>query len=414
MSVQRTYSFRALDASGKTITGTVSAESPEEVGARLRADGKFVLEVDSRPLRVTTDLDPEQIRHNEAARNVRREDVIAFCQQLSIMLETGVPLTEALESFRKQTPRKDFRQVLAVLCDDIYGGEQFSTAMAKWPKVFPGMMVSLMKASEASGTMAMMLGRVGTYLAKERRTARQIKGALTYPFFMMGIGVLMTVFLMAFVLPRFAKIYEMNSATLPLPTKALLSLSDLVTGQYLVYGPVLGVLAIVLGTWFSRPGGRRLVDWFRLNAPVLRSMYVQLYITRFSRTMATLLAAGVSLLDVIEICRGVTNNDFYDKFWDDVTQGVRDGKQISDLIGDIPFIPANVASMIASGERSGRLPEVMERVAEFSEEELENSVKQITSFIEPIMIVTMGVVVGLVALALLLPIFSMGRVVSGN
>src|SRR6185295_9339628 len=128
-------------------------------------------------------------------------DVIAFCQQLAVMLETGVPLSEALDAFTEQAGRREFREVLGVLRDEIYSGEKFSTAMARWPRVFPSMMVSLMKASEASGTMAMMLGRVGEYLAKERRTGRQIKGALGYPMFMMAFALAMTVFLMAFVLP---------------------------------------------------------------------------------------------------------------------------------------------------------------------------------------------------------------------
>src|SRR5690606_18990243 len=193
----------------------LTASSAEEVGARLRAEGKYVLAVQENALRAAPVLDELQIRRNEAAKRVRREDVIAFCQQLSVMLETGVPLTEALDALCHQAPRREFRSVLAELRDDIESGEKLSSAMAKWPRVFPSMVISLMKASEASGTMAMMLGRVGEYLAKERRTMRQIKGALSYPAFMMTMGVIMTVFLMAVVLPRFAKIYESRSATLP-------------------------------------------------------------------------------------------------------------------------------------------------------------------------------------------------------
>jgi type IV pilus assembly protein PilC len=143
-------------------------------------------------------------------------------------------------------------------------------------------------------------------------------------------------------------------------------------------------------------------------------MYGQLYITRAARTMATLLSSGVNLLDIISICRGVTNNYYYDQLWNSVEQGVRDGKQISDAVFQCDFIPKNVASMINSGERAGRLAGVMERIAAFSEEELDTAVKQVTSYIEPLMIIFMGVVVGGIALALLLPIFSMGKVMSGG
>lgn len=414
MPAQATYSYRARDAAGQFVTGSLVATSAEEVGTRLRTEGKYVLSVQDKVMGVGDTLDEKQIRRNEAAKRVRREDVIAFCQQLSVMLETGVPLSEALDSFCEQMPRREFKQVLTSVRDEIYSGEKFSSAMAKWPRVFPHMIVSLMKASEASGTMALMLGRVGEYLAKERRTARQIKGALSYPMFMMSFAILMTVFLMAFVLPRFAKIYEMRSATLPTPTKVLLGISQFFTTQYLVYGPALGVLAIALVIFFRHPVGRTARDWMRLNLPLVGRMYRQLYITRAARTMATLLASGVNLLDIISICRGVTNNVYYDRLWTDMEHGVREGKQMSDAVFKAPFIARNMASMIASGERSGRLAQVMERIAAYAEEELDTAVKQVTAYVEPVMIIFMGVVVGGVAMALLLPVFSMGKVMAGG
>jgi type IV pilus assembly protein PilC len=413
MSAQSTYAFRARDAAGQIITGSMVASNAREVSNRLRAEGKFVVAVEDRPLRAETQLNPAQLLRNEAAKRVGREDVIAFCQQLSIMLETGVPLAEAMDAFYAQAHRKEFRMVIDVLRQDVYGGEPFSSAMTRWPRVFPRMMVSLMKASEASGTMAMMLGRVAEYLAKERRTAKQIKGALSYPLFMMAVATLLTVFLMVFVLPKFAAIYAMRSASLPGPTLALLNISEFVTTQYMVYGPILGVAAIAGALWIRSSSGKRSMDWLRLNMPVIRGMYRHLYLTRAARTMATLLGAGVSLLDIIEICRGVTNNCYYDELWNKVAANIRDGNQLSDAVANSNLIPPNIAAMINAGERSGRLVEVMQRIASFSEEELDNAVKQATAYIEPVMIVTMGILVGGVAMALLLPVFKMGNVMAG-
>lgn len=414
MTAQSTYSYRARDRGGRIVTGNIVASTTQEVGARLRADGKTVLVIDNKPLSASPKLSSDQVRHNEAAKRVKRDDVISFAQQVSVMLETGVPLTEALDAFRSRVGSKEFRAVLDVLTNDICSGEPLSAAMSRWPRVFPNIMVSLIKASEASGTMSMMLGRVGNYLAKERRTAKQIKGAVSYPAFMMLAGVVLTVFLMTFVLPKFARIYESRSASLPTPTKLLLGLSDFITGQYMYYGPVLVVLAIALVLWKRSAQGRRVLDWLRLNIPVLRGMYSQLYITRSARTMATLLAAGVNLLDIISICRGVTSNAQFDALWADMEAGVREGRQMSEAVFECRYIPANVASMISSGERSGRLSQVMERIAEFSEQELDDAVRQATAFIEPIMIIFMGLLVGAVAMALLLPIFSMGNVVAGG
>jgi type IV pilus assembly protein PilC len=414
MPAQSTFAFRARDASGAVITGSMVAESVEEVGARLRSEGKYVLAVDDRPLRGDAPLDARQVRRNEAAKRVRREDVIGFCQQLAVMLETGVPLGEALDAFCRQTTRREFKAVLVELRDNIYAGETFSAAMSRWPRVFPRMMVSLMKASEASGTLDLMLARVGEYLAKERRTIKQIKGALSYPVFMMITGLALSVFLMVVILPRFATIYEKRSAALPAPTKVLLGISEFITSQWMYYVPVL--LVLIIGWWiFAKSAkGKFFLDWIRLSMPVIRSMYQQLYITRAARTMSTLLIAGVNLLDIIEICRGVTNNLCFDQMWDDMQTGIRDGAQISESVARSRYVPANVTSMIASGERAGRLGEVMGRIAEFSEEELDNTVKQVTSYIEPVMIICMGVVVGGVAMALLLPIFKMGNVMAGG
>lgn len=412
MSAQSTFAFKARDNRGEVVSGTLTAGSAEEVGARLRSEGKYVLSVEQHSLRSVHELDATQERRNTVAKRVAREDVIALCQQLGVMLETGVPLTQALDSFCQQATKQEFRMVVESLRDDIESGEPFSKAMAKWPRVFPSLMVSLMKASEVSGTMSLMLTRVGEYLAKERRTAKQIKGALSYPLFMMTIAVLMTVLLMAFVLPRFASIYESRAATLPAPTRILLGLSDFITTQYFLYGPAL--LIVGAGVYFGvrHPVGRRLCDWLRLNTPVLKTMYRQLYITRMARTMGTLLAAGVSLLDIIDLCRGVTNNSYYDDLWDDVCVAIRDGNQLSDAMVGSSLIPPNVVSMIIAGERSSRLSDVMDKIAQFGEEELDTAVRETTAYIEPIMIVMMGVLVGGVALALLLPVFSMGNVVS--
>ncbi len=414
MSAQSTYAYKARTTTGEVNRGTMVAASAEEVSARLRADGQFAFEIKASALRAAPTLDAQQIRRNEAAKRVRRDDVIAFCSQLSVMIETGVPLAEGLDAFRKRMDRREFRAVLDALCEDVDAGESLSTAMEKWPRVFPLMMVSLMKASEASGTLATMMGRVGEYLSKERKTLKQIKGALSYPLFMMIAGVGITVFLMSFVLPRFARIYNEREASLPAPTRVLMSISEFVTTQYMWYAPTLVGLLLFMVVWTRRDSGRRVLDWIRLNAPLLGTMYGHLYLTRSMRTMSTLLAAGVNVLDVIDICRGITANSYYGRLWDSMEQGVREGRQISDAVFKSDIVPPNVASMIAAGERSGKLPEVMQKIAEFSQEELDDSVARVTTFIEPLMIIFMGIVIGGMAMALLLPIFNMSRIMSGS
>ncbi|MCH2153172.1 MAG: type II secretion system F family protein, partial [Phycisphaerales bacterium] len=280
-------------------------------------------------------------------------------------------------------------------------------------KVFPQVMTSLVRASEASGTMSEMLLRVADYLGAEQKTARQVRGALIYPAFMLGTGMVVVLFMMVFILPRFARIYEMRSASLPGPTRVLMSMGEFVGSQWAIYVPVLLFLTITTVLWQRSQHGQWCRDWVKLHLWGIREVFQNLYLTRASRTMSTLLAAGVNLLDVIAICRSITGNKVFNKVWDDMEHRVREGLPLSAAFAESAEMPPNVSSMVTAGERSGRLPQVMEKVATFSQERLEASVKKATTMIEPIMIIGMGLLVGAVALALLLPIFKMSGVVAG-
>jgi type IV pilus assembly protein PilC len=260
----------------------------------------------------------------------------------------------------------------------------------------------------------MMLERVASYLSRERKTMREIKGAMTYPMIMGFTAVVVTSLIVTFVLPRFAKIYEMRSATLPMPTKILMAISDGLLSTWMYWIPALAVSVFAAIVWHKSPSGRNFFDWLKLRMPVVGPMFCQLYTTRASRTLSTLLAAGVGILDAIGICRDVTNNVQFDRLWTNMENDVRNGHAISDAVFESPYVPSYVASMMASGERSGKLPAVMDRVASFTDDELESRVKSVSAMIEPLMIIVMGGVVGGVAIAMLLPIFSMSKVISGT
>jgi type IV pilus assembly protein PilC len=226
-------------------------------------------------------------------------------------------------------------------------------------------------------------------------------------------AVVVTALIVTFVLPRFAKIYELRSATLPWPTKFLMMVSDGLMSTWMYWVPALATLIVSAVFWQRTTSGRNFFDWLKLRTPVVGPMFSQLYTTRASRTLSTLLAAGVGILDAIGICRDVTNNVQFDRLWTNMENDVRNGHPLSDAVFESPYVPSYVASMMASGERSGKLPAVMDRVASFTDEELESRVKKVSAMIEPIMILVMGGVVGGVAIAMLLPIFSMSKVISG-
>lgn len=414
MLAKETFAWKARDIHGRELSGSQVATNEDEVASSLRTQGLFITAIDPEPLmQGDTEEVKDDIMTAIAQRRVKQDDVIAFCQQLAVMLETGVPLSESLEALMNQTKQKEFRDVLNGVYDDVCGGDALSTALARRKRVFPRIVVSLVRASELSGTLPMMLERVASYLSRERKTIREVKGAMTYPMIMGFTAIVVTSLIVTFVLPRFAKIYEMRSATLPMPTKILMGISDGLLGTWMYWIPAVIAIIISAVLWHKTVSGRNFFDWLKLKTPVVGPMFSQLYTTRASRTLSTLLAAGVGILDAIGICRDVTNNVQFDQLWTEMENDVRNGHPISDAVFDSQYVPSYVASMMASGERSGKLPSVMDRVASFTDEELEARVKKVSSMIEPLMILVMGAVVGGVAIAMLLPIFSMSKVISG-
>lgn len=403
-----TFSYQARDANGQPVSDLIQAANRDDAIRQLQREGKVVtsIKLGSAP------IDASEVLVRQSARQVGRDEVIGFSAQVGLMLETGVPLVEALGAYTSQSRSPHMQRVMHVVKERVTSGVPFSEAVREFPRVFPGMMVSLMQAAEASGTLAPMLCRISEYLGKERKTAKQIKGALTYPIAMVSIALIVTVFLVVWVLPRFAKIYESREAALPAPTKIVLGVSNFVTGEWVVLvSSLIGLFACFLYVR-STTTGRLVIDRLKIGLPVIGPMFTQLYLTRATRTLGTLLASGVTLLEAVRLVRGLTNNVLWSRLWDDVEEAMTAGRPISTVVLDSKLIPASVGQMIAAGENSGRLPEVLDRVSASTEEELDAAVKGATQLIEPALIVFMGVTIGGIALALLLPIFTIANVMS--
>lgn len=412
-----TFQYIARDGRGTPANGFVNAASIDEAGRMLRGEGKFVVrltpvrEADAQAAHAVA---PSANSGGIMGTGIRRGEVILFAQQLAVMLETGVPISEALECCSSQSANPRFRAVLKEVTDHVQGGGELSLALRRHPRVFPVVMTSLIRASEVSGTMGVMLDRVARYMAREQHTLKQARGAMAYPLFMVAMALGVTAFLLAFVLPRFAAIYESRQQVLPAPTRLLMAISWGMTEFWYIWGPAL-VVAVVGSVLLSRtPAGRRFFDFLKLRTPVMGRVYTQLYIARAARTMGTMINAGVPMLEMVPVVKRVTNNIYFEELWDEVDERLRQGSQLSDPLFASDLIPRSISQMIFSGEKSGRLGQVLTRVADFTEEEFELSIKTATQFIEPVMIGVMGAIIGFVAISLLLPIFSVGRVVASG
>lgn len=404
------YLYKARDNEGRLSTGTLTASDADHAGAMIRAQGRFVVSLD----RTRDRADAVEVESAPSSGKVKRSEVITFAHQLAVMIDTGVPISEALECIMEQTANPAFRAVLTDITRQVQAGGELSTGLAAHQRVFPRIMISLVKASEASGTMGTMLDRISSYLAKEQQTLRTVRGALTYPAVMMSMVLLVTVFLLAFVMPRFAGVYQQRGAALPAPTQLLMTLSQCLVQYWWAWliGLVALVATVIIG--LKTEAGRDLIDLLKIRAPVFGSIFNKLYVTRSCRALGTMLAAGVPILDAVAIVREVTANARFEALWAEVDRRLQQGAQLSDPLFDSTLFPRSVSQMIFAGEKSGRLCDTLDKIAKFTEDEFDAAVKQSTQYLEPLLVVTMGSIIGFVAIALLLPIFSVSTVVSGG
>lgn len=401
-----TYAFKARDARGASRADMIEAPNEHSAIQMLRSEGLTVTDIRL----AKSVIDVEEVRRRQAARAVNREEVIAFTSQMSVMLETGVPISEALGAYLSQSKGGNLAKIVEVVADRINSGVAFSAAIGEFPRVFPNMMVSLVKASEATGALGGMLGRVSNYLSKDRKTIKTIQGALAYPIVMISMALIVTGFLVTWVLPRFAKIYESRSATLPTPTRMLLDTSNFIIGNIAMI--VTGLIAVIVAALFFRASkrGREYLDWFKVRAPIIGPIFRNFYMARASRTLGTLIGAGVSIPQAVKITRGVTNNVIWARLWDEMERSMAAGRTIGEVVLASDLLTPAYAQMVAAGERTGRLADVLDKVATVTEEDLDEQIKASTQMIEPIVITFMGATIGGIAIALLLPIFAMGSV----
>ncbi|MSR44664.1 MAG: type II secretion system F family protein [Phycisphaerales bacterium] len=404
------FEWRARRADGAPQRGIMEASNHAGVVRELHRQGLAVIsialaELDAKPVARATPGD------RSLSSRFSKDEVLSLCTQLSVMMKTGVSLVEGLETYAAQTESKEAAAVINRIKEDVCEGEDLSAAMAKWPRIFPTVMIALLQAAEATGMLDQMLARISKDLAKQRKFTRQVKGAMAYPGIMLFVAFAAVAIIMTFVLPKFRPLFSAQGDRLPLITRALMAIADNLHTHWMLWIIALAAIIISSVLWARSTPGKYALDWLRLNTPIVRKMFLQLYTVRFAGTMGTLLAAGVSLLEVIRILRTITGNTLYKQLWDDLEARVSRGQDMSTAFLESPFVPRPVAAMINAGERSGRLSETLDHAAQFAEEELDAAIKTATSLIEPIMILGMGVVVGGIAAAMLLPIFGLSKAI---
>jgi len=343
-----------------------------------------------------------------------RKEILNFTKQLAVMVRAGISLQDSLESIAEQQEKRKFKRVIIDLKNQIEGGKSFSQALAEHPEVFSRLYINMIAAAEVSGSLSAMLQKLAEYLDQEAQTRSQIKGACVYPIIIAAMAVLVTVFLLLFVLPRFTMIFAGKEHLLPAPTKILMASSVFLRGYWFFIVPAVGGTIGGFLYFIGTDIGRLWWDKTKLVLPLIKTLCRSLYITRSLHTMGVLVHAGVPILNTVSITAQIAGNFLYKDMWLGVYEDVRQGKKIASGLSRYNLMPSNVVQMIKSGEDSGSLGDVLRDVSDYYARELKTVIKTTVSMIEPIMIVLMGVLVGFIAMSIILPIFKMSRVVASG
>ncbi|MDA7950442.1 MAG: type II secretion system F family protein [Pirellulaceae bacterium] len=342
-------------------------------------------------------------------KKVKQSDLIYVTNQLAIMLETGMTLSVALDAIAEQQENHTLKAILFELKDRVEGGEDFSTALTRHPKYFSPTYISLIRSSEQTGMLGEMLARLADYMRKSLETQSKVKAAMAYPAVMLLMSIGVSIFLLTFIFPKFTPIFTQRAMKLPLPTTIMMALSDFL----LFYWPLIVLSLIGIGVlWWSRnklEPIRKGLDWAKIHMPIFGTLMQKVIVSRSIRTLGTMLHSGVSTLEAIKAAGEVSGNYYYQEAWTQIHDHVVQGNRIASGLGMFPIFPKTLIQMINAGEETGKIDFVLEKVSNFYDTEVDISIKTATSLIEPLMIAVMGLIVGGIGMALMLPIFSLSQ-----
>jgi type IV pilus assembly protein PilC len=391
-------------ASGREIRSSVEAATEQAAVAALLNRNLLVVSIQEKMGK----------KGRTSGGRVALSDLVIFTRQLATMIDAGLAMVQSLQALAEQTTNKAMRDVIRDVCTRVEGGDSFSEALQKHPKVFNRLYFSMVSAGEKGGLLAEILARLAVYLENAARLRKKVKSAMMYPVVVVIVAVAITTFLLIKVVPQFAEIYSGFGAKLPGPTLFLIGISDIVR-RYIILFVLAGGGGIYGWVHFikTKPG-RWFWDSRRIRIPIFGIIAHKICLARFTRTLASLIRSGVPILEVLQIVSQTVGNVVMEKAIKDSSTDIERGESISIALGKHPIFPSMVIRMTMAGEQTGKIDDMLERISDFLDEEIETTLSGLTSLIEPILIVFLGVVVGGIAICMFLPIFKMAQIVSGD
>lgn len=406
MASALTFTWSGKGRDGKVTKGETSANNKDEAIAQLRRQGVVVTSISAKSaMKMNINL--------SFGSGVKDKDIVIFTRQFATMIDAGLPLVQCLEILERQTENKILAAAIGQVRSDVEAGSTYADALGKHPKIFNSLYVNLVAAGEVGGILDTILGRLTAYIEKNMKIKRQIKSAMVYPAIVMTVAVGVIAILMIFVIPMFAKMFSDMGGKLPGPTLIVIGISHFMTTPKKIL-PVIGVIALAIFAvkkYYASKSGRLVMDRMLLKAPIVGPLIRKVAVSKFTRTLGTLMGAGVPIMDGLEIVAKTAGNKVVENTVLETRASISEGKTLSEPLQRSKVFPAMVTQMISVGETTGALDSMLSKIADFYDDEVDTAVDAMTAALEPALMVFLGISVGFIIIAMYLPIFHLADVV---
>lgn len=395
------YRYKAIQPDGQEINEVMTAGTLEEVQEKIRDKGLYLIQV------------KEDVEKKSAGESlsfggkVTAKQISIFCKQFGTLLKAGVPVASGLDILYRQTENKKLREALEDVYTEVQKGSQVSTAVKNHPKIFPSLMVNMIESGETSGNLDNIMERLAIHYEKDAKINARIKGAMIYPIVLSVISVVVVIFLITVILPTFTGMFTGSGVELPLPTRILMGLSDAIKNYWYIFIGAIVLISYLISAYINSPTGRYRFDELKFKLPIVKGSIDKIVTARFTRTLGSLLKSGIPLIEALKLAGSVTGNVVTEERINYIATEVEKGETLGNSLKRTPTFGPMVVSMIQIGEESGSLDQMLDKSADFYEQELEDAIDRLLKLMEPLLIVFMAVIIGFIVIAMALPMFEM-------
>ncbi|MEX0650372.1 MAG: type II secretion system F family protein [Candidatus Andersenbacteria bacterium] len=398
------YTYQARDENGKLTRGSLRAANEERAGSLLRAHKLS-------PIAIVAAEDAPFWQREFGIFSISTKDLILFTRQMASMIRAGVPIIETIRAIEDQVQKRAFKKILEEMAYDIEAGDSLSNAMSKHSKAFNPFILGIVRTGEASGRLSESLNSISDYLEQDYAFVRKVRAALAYPVFVLVVVVILTIVMFTFVLPQLVGLFADSGVQLPWPTRVLIGVTTFVQSYWILLLVVAAAAFVLARSYFRTPEGRYTLSTWALRAPVLSTLFQKMYLARLTSILHTLFSSDVPALDSLALAREAVGNKVYQRILSDTIKSIKDGSSISYVWRHEPYIPSMLTAMVAVGERSGEIQTAFSEASRFFKRDVDTILESITVLLEPLLIVILGIGVGIVVGAVLLPIYNLVLVI---